>query len=65
MNKIELRTATDEFVAVVELPPFPPEAMPEVVLWGSRVFKLAGGPLNYREVFACVSLTPSPGLPRE
>lgn len=54
-------------VAAVEIPPFPDHAMPKVVLWGSRAFTDSGrcdvlGRRCYAEVFAVVSLTPSPGL---
>lgn len=68
MMKVELRT-DNCFVARVEVPRF--EKPAEVVLWGSRIFKLTGGTdgiaglLVYNEVFAVTSLTPSPGLPRE
>lgn len=63
MNRIELFTNDSHFVAVVEILPFPAGHEPEVVIWGDRVF--AKRNVNtYVEVFAFVSLTPSPGLPR-
>lgn len=68
MLKVELFTNTHEYVATVEIPPFPPDTLPHVVLWGTRVFTLVQPPstsrVQYVEQFACVSLTPSPGLPR-
>lgn len=62
MRKIELRTGDGHHVAFVEILPFPGKG-PEVVLWGSRVFVPRGesGKAFY-EVFAVVSLTPSPGV---
>lgn len=41
MREIELWTQTGEFVAVVDIPPFPDHAMPKVVMWGSRVFRVS------------------------
>ena len=38
MREVELWTADDHFVAVVEIAPFPDRGMPEVVRWGDRVF---------------------------
>lgn len=47
--KVKLYTNDDRFVAEVVVLPF--KTMPEVLIWGSRVFKLHG--VNaYREVFA-------------
>ena len=68
MRQIELRTASHDFVAVVEIPPFPDAGLPEVVIWGSRTFSRVPDVQHldrvvYAEVFACVALTPSPGLP--
>lgn len=67
---IELQSDHGDFVAVVEILPFP--RLPAVVVWGVRTFTLhtagerpAEGALPvYREAFAFVSLTPSPGKPR-
>jgi hypothetical protein len=72
MKRIQLMTsgngAAQAFVAQVEVPPFDDKAMPDVVMWGSRAFVIhqldASGLWIYREAFAFVSLTPSPGLPR-
>jgi hypothetical protein len=69
MREIELRVSTGEFVAVVEIPPFPDQGLPEVVMWGVRTFlrtpepKEAPGRPVYTEGFAVMSLTPSPGKP--
>ena len=63
MKRVELRTADNHFVAVVEVPPFVP-GEPKVVGWGARVFVASALVDVYTEVLACVSLTPSPGLPR-
>lgn len=70
LQEIELWTADVEFVAVVDILPFPASSMPEVVGWGDRVFKRGCRPAKgerwrYYEAFAVVSLTPSPGRPRE
>lgn len=67
MRRIELLTQEGEFVAVVEIAPFPDTGMPEVVMWGDRVFTRRGAQSTdtswvYVESFAVVSLTPSPGL---
>lgn len=64
---IELVTSDQHHVAWVEIAPFPTlQQSPAVVLWGSRVFERLGlkpeGVWAYREVFAVVSLTPSPGI---
>jgi hypothetical protein len=70
MMEIELRTDQGHFVAVVEIPPFPDSGLPEVVVWGTRTFLLARDAepptarVVYEEGFAVMSLTPSPGLPR-
>lgn len=72
MRRIELFTQGSEggFVAVVEIAPFPDRGMPDVVLWGERTFMIARGLTGshgrqiYREAFAFVSLTPSPGIER-
>jgi hypothetical protein len=69
MREIELRTGTHQFVAIVEIPPFPDRGLPEVVVWGIRTFLISvvtdGDESRsiYTEVFAYMSLTPSPGLP--
>ena len=75
MREIELWTRDGHFVAVVDIPPFPDKGMPDVVMWGDRVFHNNAGHQTdgsgksmrwvYNEVFSCVSLTPSPGRPRE
>lgn len=78
MEKIELYTKMLEYVATVEIPVFNP--VPDVVLWGSRIFRALGHPVRdvhdlnagtghnrptaYVECFAYASLTESPGLPR-
>lgn len=73
MREVELKTRDGDFVAVVEIAPFPDAGMPEVVMWGDRVFisELAtrhqlpdDSPARwaYREGCAVVSFTPSPGL---
>lgn len=83
MRKIELwtegrtplnPTTVSEYVATVDIAPFPDAGMPTVVIWGTRFFHLASGnaqstndgsPWKYQECFCTASLTPSPGLPRE
>lgn len=81
MRKIELWTedhtarnpaAVSEYVATVEIAPFPDKGMPTFVGWGDRIFHLNpaqvqftnGSPWKYQECFAVVSFTASPGLPR-
>lgn len=80
MRPIELWTealphsnrADRRYVATVEIAPFPDEGMPKVVIWGSRTFCLNpervqfidGTPWVYEECFTVVSLTQSPGIPR-
>ena len=67
---VELQTDHGDFVAIVEILPF--GKLPTVVTWGSRTFALhtAGErPANdampvYREAFAFLSTTPSPGKPK-
>lgn len=67
MMRIELLTSDKQHVAWVEIPAF--KSFPDVVGWGDRVFKFwstigdDGGPPQYVECFAVVSVTPSPGLP--
>lgn len=63
MRQIELYTQAGEYVATVEILPYTDGGMPKVVLWGARTF-MRESDLHYSEVFATVSLTPSPGLPR-
>ncbi len=78
MREVELRVADGEFVAVVEVPPYPDEGMPQVVLWGERCFArldvegdvvvgwvplVHRGRWVYGEASLTVSATPSPGLP--
>lgn len=61
------------YVATVEIAPFPDKGMPTVVMWGNRVFHLNpeqvqysdGAPWKYQECFCVVSLTTSPGLPKD
>lgn len=70
MRAIKLETAVGEHVANVEILPLPDKEMPEVVLWGNRVFHFEAHAIArtrpdlwvYRECFAVVSLTPSPGI---
>lgn len=78
MRDIELVTGADRgFVATVEIAPFPDDKLPDVVIWGERVFKRDGSVFlgdhrrpgtaevpRYLEAFAVVSLTPSPGKPK-
>jgi hypothetical protein len=68
MRQIELWTAGGEYVATVEIPPFPDHAM-----WGVRCFVNnkpypdtlhPEKPWAYNECFAVASVTESPGLPR-
>lgn len=65
MRDITLWTAKGlHFVATVQIAPFPDQGMPEVVLWGARVFRArdvqpTDGPWVYHEVFAVASLTTS------
>lgn len=62
MEPIQLLTSDGHYVAWVEIIRF--QVKPDVVIWGDRVFRR--GPSDaYAEVFAVVSLTPSPGLVRE
>lgn len=70
MKVVRLVVSTGGFVADVEIAPFLDRAMPDVVMWGDRVFVRQGAPGRktdghwvYSEAFAVVSLTPSPGLP--
>ena len=70
MRRIELQVDSGEFVAIVEIPLFNDDQLPQVVMWGIRTFALwlcrgPSGLPEYRERFAVMSLTPSPGLPRE
>lgn len=72
MREIELFTRDGNFVAVVDVLPFPDSGMPEVVMWGNRTFTAGiktqphdGGRWRFTEAFAFVSLTPSPGRCRE
>lgn len=76
MRPIELMTrgvgAERVHVAFVEIPPFVSARMPDVVLWGSRVFTRETRPDAdqrdgraawwYVEAFAVVSVTPATGL---
>lgn len=70
MRAIELWTGQPKhhFVAVVDIPPFPDTALPDVVVWGTRTFRMYAlgdhGRPRYLETFAVVSLTPSPGRQR-
>lgn len=65
MKRVELRTDSGDFVAMVDVPPFPSRYDPCVVIWGDRVFvlddEISGA---YIEAFAVTSLTPSPGFPK-
>lgn len=69
MREITLFTegSRGEFVAVVEILPFPDLGLPRVVLWGSRCFVLTTAcdaqdrPI-FGETLAAISFTPSPGL---
>lgn len=64
MRRIELRTGGGDFVACVEILPFPKG--PDVVAWGERLFVPRPGETDvYYEAFGITSVTPSPGLPRE
>ena len=79
-REIELRASAgqrEDFVAVVEIIPFPDGRMPDVVPWGTRTFiqpspdkhpstprKSNEGRWVYVEAFVVWSLTASPGLPR-
>ena len=67
MREIELRTSSHEFVAVVEILPFPDKGLPEVVVWGERTFirtpDVARNRPVYTEGLTVLSLTPSPGMP--
>lgn len=67
MKKIQLLTNVGRHVAYVEILPFPPDAQPRVVLWGTRVFVRdpsggVSGADAWFEAFAVASLTPAPGL---
>lgn len=68
MREIELQPG-GRLMAIVEIPPYVDSAMPDVVAWGDRVFQktgaTCGGRAVYREAFAVVSFTPSPGIPQE
>lgn len=73
MRNIELWTSGGEYVATVEIPPFPDHGMPKVVTWGVRCFVnnkpypdtlRPEKPWAYNECFAVASVTESPGLPR-
>ncbi len=71
MRKVELLTSDGGYVATVEIPPFPDKGMPRVVIWGVRTFvrpelsvEHTDKPWPYREAFASLSLTESPGLDR-
>jgi hypothetical protein len=74
MRKIELITANGGYVATVEIPPFPDQSLPQVVMWGDRCFTKSGThyvdpkqpekPWSYFECFAVASITPSPGVAR-
>jgi hypothetical protein len=65
--RIELVTKDGQHVAWVEIPPF--QTMPDIVAWGDRTFTVdlysSAAHSVYREAFAVVSLTPSPGLPEK
>src|SRR6266550_8201835 len=70
MYKIELFTCLfeqgaedDKYVATIEVVPFPLDRMPDVIMWGNRVFKKKYESV-YVEVFAMATVTPSPGLDR-
>lgn len=67
MRAVDLFDACGTFVARVEIPPFSDAGMPRVIVWGARTFVCADTKAGhrYREAFAFVSLTPSPGLPRD
>jgi hypothetical protein len=75
LKRVELLTRDLCHVAIVELAPFLDARMPDVVVWGARIFQRQVRPdaddesgrnaWRYVEAFAVVSLTPSPGLPRE
>ena len=69
MREVELRSTDGaHFVAVVEIVPFPDRGMPDMVAWGDRVFlnkeetQPTSGRWVYREGFAVVSFTKSPGI---
>jgi hypothetical protein len=68
MRQVELQTKDGHFVATVEITPFPDPGMPEVLTWGDRTFtfheRRKPAPWVYREAFAVVSLTESPGAPK-
>lgn len=73
MRKIELWTVGGEYVATVEIPPFPDHAMPKVVTWGVRCFVnnkpypdtlRPEKPWAFNECFAVASVTESPGVER-
>jgi hypothetical protein len=54
MRRIRLETGEGEYVATASIPPFPD--LPEVVLWGARVFHLhQPDPVTYREAFFVVA----------
>lgn len=61
MERIQLLTSSGHHVAYVEIVHFLPNSKPDIVMWGSRVFK-RGPSDSYVEAFAVVSFTPSPGL---
>lgn len=63
MLRVTLLTRNSEHVADVEIIPLSP--LPDVVFWGTRVFKLQRpGVPSYVEALVATSLTPSPGLTR-
>ncbi len=67
MREIELQIANGEFVAFVDIPPYPNMGLPPIVVWGDRVFAkhetvdAAHGHPVYREIWMVVSFTASPG----
>lgn len=38
LRPVQLQTSDSEDVAVVHIPPFPDDRMPEVITWGTRTF---------------------------
>ena len=67
LKRVELLTASYDFVAVVEVLPFQAHQPPDVVAWGSRIFRrhYLGAEPCFVEAIVAPSATPSPGLPRE
>ena len=69
MRRVELFVGSGEYVATVEIAPFPDKGMPRIIVWGERFFALRNPcydrPWAYEEVFTVVSFTPSPGLERQ